>query len=176
MNPPVKLKDLAKALGISQNAVRAAMADGRITAFEKKKGAYEFDLERAITEYQSNTNRKLSRNPRFDTDDIDDDLADRDKMSVLDIEPKYWNVNEALQAKTIYSALKTKHELEVQQGKFYEKGEADREFNRMATTFARGLRSMHVRLKQKIPELTSAHLKIIESLAAELIEECEKKL
>ena len=55
--------------------------------------------------------------PEFDEDGHDK----KSRVSVLDKDPKTWSANEALQAKTIYAALKGKHELEVQQGLFYEK-------------------------------------------------------
>lgn len=172
----VNLRDFAKALGIKPNAVRAAMVDGRISSFEKTKKGYQFDLDRALNEYEENTNRSLSSNTRFDEESDTVPFESDGSRSVLDKDPKFWNVNEALQAKTIFSALKVKHELEVQQGKFYSKDEADREINRIATTFARGLRSMPTRIKQKIPDLTFDNLKVIEDLATELITECESKL
>jgi hypothetical protein len=119
------LKHLAKTLGITPNAVRKAMDDGRITAFKKTKDGYVFDEEIAVREYELNTNQNLSSNPRFgdegDEFDEDGEPTGMPRKSVLDKDPKTWNANEALQAKTIYSALKVKHELEVQQGHYYEK-------------------------------------------------------
>lgn len=187
----IKLAELAKTLGITQNALRKAMSEGRITAFTKGAKGYEFDRELAVAEYEMNTIRNLSSNSRFqddedggdfrfsggedDEDDFDPETGKK-KKSVLDIEPKFWTANQALQAKTIYSALKTKHELEVQEGKFYRKAEADSEFNRIASTFARGLIAFPTKIKQKIPDITDEHIKILKQLCDDLASECESKL
>ncbi|MGZ3742722.1 MAG: hypothetical protein ACXVB1_00225 [Pseudobdellovibrionaceae bacterium] len=167
----MKLAAFAKHLGISQNALRAAMADGRITAFVKGKRGYEFDPVIAEEEYEQNTNHALSSNSR-----LSEDPGDLAEKSVLDIEPKNWTGNQALQAKTIYSALKVKHELEVMQGKFYEKKAVDDEIVRIGTTFSRGLMSLPTRVKQKIPEITVEGLELLKQICSEISDECDSKL
>lgn len=178
----VKLKDLAKELGISQGAVRNAMNEGRITAFLKNKSGYEFDRELAVAEYEMNTIRNLSSNSRFENPDPDeaegeiDEETGKKKKSVLDKDPKFWTANEAVQAKNIFSALKVRLELEVAEGKFYRKDEADREFNRISSTFARGLIALPTKIKQKIPDISDDQVKLIKQLCADLATECESKL
>lgn len=174
----MKLKEIAKALNISTNAVRNAIDDGRITSFSKSKAGYEFDPDRAIQEYLDNTNPNLSRNSLFDDEDDEErgSQSDGQPASVLDVDPKYWTANEAIQAKTIYQALKVKHELEVQEGKFYPKDEADREFTRVSQAFARGLLSLPAKMKQRHGDLTDAQLSDLKKLCSEIVEESESKI
>lgn len=176
----VGVRELARKIGITENALRKAIYEGRITTdsyAKNKRGVYEFDEEAAVFEYESNTSRALSSNSRFDEDEEETDLDSQiKKKSVLDKDPKTWSYNDAIQARAIYAALKAKHEMEVTQGKFYEKAEADREFLRIATTFARGLVAIPSKIKQKIPDITDKQMGFIKDICELLAKECEKKL
>lgn len=180
------LRELARKIGITENALRKAINDGRITSYIRShRGIYEFDPEIAIKEYELNTNQILSSNSRFDIDetefDEDEDVEQSEhenagKKSILDKDPKFWNVNEAIQARNIFAALKAKHELEVVQSKFYDKKEADAEFVRITNAFTRGLTSLSSKIKQKIPDLTEKQLSAIKDLCVQIAEDCEKQI
>lgn len=173
------IKELSKNLGITISAVRKAMADGRIETYKKNGKAYVFDIDLATQEYELNTQQNLSSNKMFDDDQDDRTTGLREfdqESSVLDIDPKFWTANQAIQAKTIYSALKTKHELDVAKGKFYLKTEADSEFMRISTVFSRGLIQLPSKIRQRIPDLTDEQIKLIRELCNDISSECANKL
>lgn len=175
----MNLKDFAKQCRISKNAVIKAIDEGRISSFKKIKGQYVFDPDRAFQEYVDNTNRHLSRNDIFDdinNDDSDDDVFSSNGASVLDIEPKKWNVAQALQAKTIYQALKVKHDLDVQQGKFFTKEETEEEILRITNIFSKGLLSLPIKLKQKFSDIDDSIYSELRKLCDDLGKEVERKL
>lgn len=173
------LAQLARALSLSKNAVTKAVQEGRITSFVKTKKGYEFDEERAIQEYLDNTNGALSSNEMFDGDDEagvagDYGLDPNARKSPLDLDPKLWNTNQAIQAKNIYQALKVKHELDVEAGKYYPKDEADKFWSSITNGYARSLLALTSKLKQKHPELDENVVSDLQSIINSILEDTKK--
>jgi hypothetical protein len=168
---------MARALGLSKNAVTKAVQEGRITSFVKTKRGYEFDEDRAIHEYMENTNGALSSNDLFDDEaESDPTMEENARKSPLDLEPKLWTTNQAIQAKNIYQALKVKHELDVEAGKYYLKEDADKFWLSITNGFARSLLSLTSKLKQKHPELDESVISDLQGLINIILEDTKKTM
>lgn len=178
----LSLKQLARAIGITTGAVMKAVNDGRITSFIKSKQGYQFDADRALEEYYDNTNGAMRR-PTEDegSDDSEDDYDGSDieknaKKSPLKLKPEKWTVAQAVQAKNIFQALKAKHELEVQQGKYYPKTDADKFWSSVVNAMARNMISLPSKLKQKHSELPEAVFDDLKILCDSIMKDVKKSM
>lgn len=174
----IDLKEFMKRSSLKRNAVLNAIADGRIkSAFKNEKNQWEFEADLALAEYKANTNPNLSSNSQIEDQPSGDPSENPLKRkSVFDIDDKYWTVQEATQARSIWEARKTKLSFEAAENKYYPKKDVDEQFKKITKMFSTGLLTLPDKFRQKHHDLTKPMLKDLEKLCRDLSEEVSKKL
>ena len=173
----INAKELAARLGISEQAVNQARKDGRITATGKVGREFNYDGDQAEQDYFANTRQPKSK--RFERGDFDSGLGGQDTEvggSVLDIAPRFWNIQQAQNAKAIFDAELKKLELDKEAGKYLPTTEVEKEIMRISSEFSRALVAMPSKLKQKIEKLEASDLEIIKDFCTEIVENIASKI
>lgn len=155
MAKKISAQAYAKHRGVSGEAVKKAIQQGRITATADKKGQYQIDPVKADKEWDENSRPKSAKKTKKAAPELEAEVTNPDELK---IDPnKKLTFSEARTLKENYSARLAKIKFEEESGRLIPAEQAKSDAFRLSRTVRNQILALPDRISAELASMTDAH-------------------